>query len=114
MTTLEQLQAYLSEATVKTVGEFQYKPPQAPIKCADGSTMSVQASEMHYCTPRDNQGPWTHVEVWYCGSPERFAKYGDGSEPYGYLPIELVVEEIDSRGGLDKMFVDQLKEKCHE
>lgn len=28
-----------------------------------------------------------------------WAKYGDGEDPYAYLPIELVVEEIDRRGG---------------
>ncbi len=69
------------------------------ITCADGSTMSVQASEAHYCTPRDNVGPYTNVEVWLCGVVPEWSEYGDGEDPYAQLPIELVAEEIDRRGG---------------
>ena len=35
------------------------------IVCKDGTTLSVQASEFHYCTPRDNKGPYTHVEIGF-------------------------------------------------
>jgi len=35
------------------------------IECIDGFMMSVQASSMHYCTPRENQGPYSEVEVGY-------------------------------------------------
>ena len=50
------------------------------IVCADGHTLSVQASETHYCTPRDNRGPWTHVEVGYpTAQPEAtWVRYRDG------------------------------------
>lgn len=34
------------------------------IKCSNGLQLSVQASENHYCTPRNNEGPYTHVEVY--------------------------------------------------
>lgn len=33
------------------------------VVCADGFTLSVQASDFHYCTPRSKEGPWTHFEV---------------------------------------------------
>ena len=36
-----------------------------PIQCNDGFTMSVQASRDHYSEPRDDQGPYTAVEVGY-------------------------------------------------
>jgi len=62
--------------------------------------MSVQANEHAYCTPRDNYGPYTEVEVWRCGEVALWAEYGDGEDPYAYLPIELVVEEINRRGGI--------------
>ena len=29
----------------------------------DGTILSIQASEMHYCTPRNNIGPYTAAEV---------------------------------------------------
>ena len=35
------------------------------VRCHDGFCMSVQASRDHYCEPRDDQGPYTHVEVGY-------------------------------------------------
>jgi hypothetical protein len=99
MNTLEKLQAHL--ATPVTPGrKYDYKDLAEPVRCKDGSTMSVQASHTHYCTPRDDVGPYTHVEVWRCGSPAAWSEYGDGEEPYAYLPIELVAEEIDRRGGM--------------
>lgn len=69
----------------------------------------MQASSTHYCTPRIDCGFYTHVEVWCCGEVEAWAEYGDGEDPYAYLPIELVVEEIDRRGG----FADNQQETCN-
>ena len=81
--------------------------------CADGFTVSVQASEFSYCTPRDNIGPWTAVE---CGFPsakdpvlEEYAE--DPSAPidkddktvqtvYPYVPSDVVMSIIESHGGL--------------
>ena len=100
MNTLEKLQQHLAAPVIhQTEGGYEYKEVAVPVKCADGTTMSVQASEHHYSEPRENQGPYTQVEVWYCGEVAAWAYYGDGEDPYAYLPIELVVEEIDRRGG---------------
>jgi hypothetical protein len=33
------------------------------ITLSNGVELSVQASENHYCSPRDNDGPWISVEV---------------------------------------------------
>lgn len=100
MNTLEKLQLHLiSPAVHKLSPEYFHKDNCTPVQCADGSTMSVQASENHYSTPRTNFGPYTEVEVWHCGEVPAWAEYGDGEEPYAYLPIELVVEKIDRRGG---------------
>ena len=38
------------------------------IRCHDGFQMSIQASRDHYCTPRDDTGPYSAVEV---GWPNR-------------------------------------------
>jgi len=100
MTTFEKLQQHLAAPTIHQVhGTFEHKENAVPVQCADGTTMSVQASENHYSKPRENHGPYTYVEVWRCGEVPAWAEYGDGEEPYAYLPIELVVEEIDRRGG---------------
>lgn len=63
--------------------------------------MSVQASTFHYSTPRENVGPYTKVEVWLCGTVPEWGGYGDGGDPYGYLPIELVAQVIDQHGGVE-------------
>lgn len=101
MNTLERLQQHLA-GEVEPVGSAGrlYKRVAPQLACVDGSTMSVQASETHYCTPRDNSGPYTHVEVWCCGTVPAWYEYGDGDDLYAYVPTELVVEEIDRRGGL--------------
>ena|SRR5687767_14087325 len=75
-----------------------------PIVCADGTTLSVQASRLHYCEPRDNVGPWTAVEVGYMtAQPEpSWVRYRDGDDwrgIYGFVPVELVREHIKIHGG---------------
>ena len=81
-------------------------PLMPAIKCNDGFSISVQASERSYSTPQDNIGPWTHVE---CGYPsdkeESIIKYAsDPSHPtetvYGWVPIELVEGIIKKHGGI--------------
>jgi hypothetical protein len=77
----------------------------------DGTTLSVQASQYHYCSPRKDNALWNLVEVGYPSvSPEGivdWAQYFDGdwyndnhtSSVYGYVPIESVVEYINYHGG---------------
>ena len=80
--------------------------PLRKVECVDGFIMSVQASENHYCTPRDNIGPWTEVEV---GFPNRIEPllwpYAEGpgnwtDTVYPYVPIELVAAVIEVHGGM--------------
>lgn len=80
--------------------------PVPAIVCADGFKMSVQACSYTYCTPRQNQGPWTHVEVGFPSAREKtLMPYIDGDEAdatgtvYGYVPVEIVVEIINRHGG---------------
>jgi hypothetical protein len=66
------------------------------VKCADGFTISIQASSFHYCSPRDDEGPYTHVE---CGFPSEHEPLldeycGDLDNPtdtvYGYVPRSVI------------------------
>ena len=41
------------------------KPTRPQIRCYDNFRMSVQASRAHCCTPRDDHGPYSAVEVRY-------------------------------------------------
>ena len=50
--TIEELQEHLKSANKVGVTTL-----------SNGVELSVQASDNHYCSPRDNDGPWTSVEV---------------------------------------------------
>ncbi len=77
-----------------------------PLVCADGFTMSVQASAGHYCTPRDNTGPYTHFEIGFPSQEEpELMQYAESpDEPtetvYGWVPVEVVTAVIVKHGGL--------------
>ena len=77
------------------------------VKCKSGLTLSVQASDTHYCSPRSNNGPWTEVEV---GFPSRKVEsiidwaedpYDPCNTVYGYVPVAVLEEVIKDNGGLD-------------
>lgn len=83
--------------------------PYEVIPCmrfADGNHVSVQASACHYCLPREDQGPWTHVELGFPSfTPELVMEYcDDTSDPtgtvYGYVPIGLVDCLANLHGGI--------------
>ena len=88
---------------------YSIKKLAGHITCKDGTTLSVQASSMHYCRPRDNDGPYSHVEVGFpsIAPPETWREYYDGNwtqenateSVYGYIPVELVHKYIESHGG---------------
>lgn len=80
------------------------------IKCADGVSLSVQASAFCYCEPRiDEIAEWTgyeKVEVGYIENadpPEEWRRYADSSTqsgfPYGFVPVWLVLKFIADHGG---------------
>jgi hypothetical protein len=77
--------------------------------CADGFTVSIQASSFHYCVPKKDNANYTHVEVgfpsqrpepwlmWeeFCENPERPTE-----TVYGYVPVEMVLVLLESHGGV--------------
>tara|TARA_R100000008_G_C3570399_1_gene161736 strand:+ start:234 stop:536 length:303 start_codon:yes stop_codon:yes gene_type:complete len=78
-----------------------------PIRCADGFTMSVQANQRAYCTPRtDNAERYTEVEVGYPSEAEplllEWAE--DPQAPtntvYGWVPAERVSLILVKHGGI--------------
>lgn len=78
-----------------------------PIHLADGNRVSVQVGDGLYCTPRNDQGPWTHVEVGFPTAPpgplwNEYCEDLDKPEStiYAYVPIELVRFYIGAHGGI--------------
>jgi hypothetical protein len=100
---IDDLQAHLQTAEVVELraGE-SYRMPVGAITCRDGTQFSVQASRFTYCTPRNDQGPWTAVEVMTLteGVTPRNWEHDAGDNLAGYVPIEAVAREILDRGYL--------------
>lgn len=94
---------------LKLAPDITVKEQLPRIVCVDGTSLSVQASRNHYCTPRNDKGPYTHVEVGYPSirPPQVWIdEYcEDPSAPlntvYPYIPIELVLFFIAAHGGID-------------
>jgi len=88
------------------------KPKNPEIECRDGFTVSVQADEGAYCTPRENypSTPYTHVECGYPSSKpvtKELCEFAElcGTDQYtetvyGYVPIAIVQAELDAHGGI--------------
>ena len=83
---------------------IQEKRPR--LYCNDGYSISVQASEFHYCEPRCNgMQDYESVELGYPSIEDELINEYAEDEPYtetvyGYVPIEIVEELINKHGGI--------------
>lgn len=84
-------------------------PTLKPVYCTNGVSLSVQASRLHYCFPKNNEGPYTKVEVGFPSvkPPESWREYcvGDFDKKpcdtvYANVPLELVAEFVEQQGGI--------------
>ena len=86
---------------------MMYEIPKRRIKCADGFTMSVQAGDWTYCSPRiSGLGFYSAYEVGYPSEAEPLLMdYAENeSTPtetvYGYVPVQVIVDVIAKHGGI--------------
>ena len=106
---MKMLKDWLKETTkMVDLGFATMMEIRPQINCADGFTISVQASENHYCTPRENlnDGSYTELELGF-PSEKVDSLYEYAEEPtnptetvYAYVPIELVEKIISEHGGI--------------
>jgi len=61
-----------------------------PFVTKNGIAISIQMSWGHHCIPNES------VELWNCPPSPLLMAYGDGTDPYPYVPLELVAAYIDS------------------
>lgn len=105
--TVDYLQHILSECKLSIHNGFEYRSSIPAVTCKDGYKVSIQAGEMLYSIPKENRGPWSHVELGYpTEEDDRLDEYvEDPDRPldtvYGYVPIELVAQILDDHGGVD-------------
>jgi len=79
----------------------------APIVCKDGFTMSVQAHEGAYCSPRiDNAERYNEVEVGYPSKAEPLLidwaenQNAPTGTVYGYVPVARISLVCAKHGGI--------------
>jgi hypothetical protein len=97
MSTHDKLQALLA-TPVKA--NYYHKELTKPVVCADGTSVSIQASKDHYSTPRADVGPYTEVEVWCVeGATVTEFDYSD-EDPSCYVAVSEVVQFLDNHGGI--------------
>jgi carbonic anhydrase/acetyltransferase-like protein (isoleucine patch superfamily) len=76
------------------------------VKCTDGYTVSVQAGEYHYCSPRADADHFDKVELGYPSDEDfELIDYAEDKERpcdtvYGYVPVELVDGVLAKHGGI--------------
>jgi hypothetical protein len=93
------------------------KPLYKRVYFNNGGDISIQASRTAYSEPRDNIGPYTHMEMGYPSEgtvlPKNVLKYveqggvynDDGSQNpyknvYPYVPVSVIKELINANGGI--------------
>ena len=83
--------------------------PIGRIICKDGFSMSVQAGQNLYCSPRQDIGPWHEVEVGFPSHEDKdLLPYAERpNHPvdtvYSYVPVELVESVMEKHGGFDRV-----------
>lgn len=68
-----------------------------PIQIDNHHHISIQASSMHYCLPKDNNGKYTHVEVGFPSfafSAKFHKEYRLSSNIISYMPLAPLIREL--------------------
>ena len=88
-------------------GGDMYAKLNKRVVCTDGFTMSVQANEGAYCSPRVSRSPsYLEVEVGYPSvREEMLMPYAESPEQatdtvYAYVPVAVVTNVIAKHGGI--------------
>ena len=82
------------------------KPKNKKVRCKDGFSMSVQANFAACCSPRNDDGPYTSVEIGYPSESESLIiNYAEDIDAltdtiYGYVPVNTVYLVITKHGGM--------------
>ena len=110
MNWLEFNDKYLLGRSVENLGYVSFLVPRIipKIVCNDGFEVSVQVGASHYCTPRENHGPWTHVELGFPNMVDdsllEYAEMPDipTETVYGWVPVMDLMEIFEEHGGIDE------------
>lgn len=100
----------LTRHEVKTNGLYfvgKMLSTRPKVICKDGFKISIQASEVHYCSPRTSEVViYDEVELGYPSEKESLImEYAeDDGDPtktvYGFVPVEIVDKMLEKHGGI--------------
>lgn len=115
---MDKVNKWLEEQYVNSIGRINDSFFIArPIHCNDGFCVSVQASSIHYCAPRETGAyPYKTVELGYPNMViEELEPYAECTvDPtgtvYPFVPIELVNDVMEKHGGIDWNYYDRKRE----
>ena len=98
------VQEYLNQSIPKFT--FGIQSPRTSVTMNDGFSISIQASSMHYCSPRkDGLQEYDTVELGYPSEDEPILEnYAEDPKSltitaYSYVPIKLVDKLVIKHGG---------------
>lgn len=106
---MDRINEYLKET--RSVGKFSdgtdFELIRPRLMCADGFSVSVQASEYHYCTPRINGADkYETVELGFPNLEDSlitdYAEEDDRPTEtvYAFVPVHIVCELVEKHGGI--------------
>jgi hypothetical protein len=85
---------------------------------ADGNSLSIQASNFHYCSPHTDLETYHEYEEFEVGFPSRhyelLEKFQDGSgdqtdSVFGWVPESVITHIIEESGGVVGFDVEEQK-----
>lgn len=71
------------------------------IVCEDGFSISIQGSDGHYCTPRQNLEWYVEMEVGFPSEEEPLLNDNDGDDVFGYVSVLTIEKIIKKHGGIN-------------
>lgn len=85
---------------------INYKPARIRVVCKDGFSISIQAGRAHNSDPRNDDGPYSHVECGFPSAPDvlliPFAEDSNFVRSiYPYVPAEVIDKVIRLHGGIE-------------
>jgi len=93
---------------VERFGDIEHIQVRDRVVCKDGFNVSIQASSFHYCSPRENNGPYNSVELGFPSDDmgNEFNEYGEDislsqkGTVFARVPIEKVEVLLEKHGGI--------------
>jgi hypothetical protein len=90
MSTLERLNDWLKDSAYLAGVSTTLFERRKAFRTTNGIYISIQMSRGHYCVVGES------AELWNCPPSPLLMSYGDGQDPYEYVPLDVVAGYIDS------------------